>query len=53
MVRYQPVISLMTCVIRKLDDGGVALGTVIGEEGVQQRTQHTALGGSCAHCPCA
>ena len=33
-------------VIRKLDDGGVALGggTVVGEEGVQQRTQHTALG---------
>ena len=32
---------------------GLGGGTVVGEEGVQKRTHHTALGGPCAHRPCA
>ena len=39
--------------IRELDDGGVSLGgdAVVGEEGIQQWTEHTALGSPCAQCP--
>lgn len=40
-----------SCVVGKLDDGGVTLGgdAVVGEEGAQKWAEHTPVGAPSAH----